>query len=171
MIAALLCNGPSRFSYFNSEENYSVVAGCNVPWTNVDWTVILDEEVVQKWGDQPNLITVPAYFSKHAWMETDAIRKRPQFEKYFLGLVYPGKEFDTSGHVATSVLIDKGYKEIHVYGADSQWHDTLESASHAMFTNHPDPDSNSHIQGWRNRWKKIQKSNPDVKIVFKRNNV
>lgn len=168
MIAAILGNGPSRFSYLTTEENYSVVAGCNVPWTAVDWTVVLDEEVIQRWATTPNLITVPTYFSKHAWMETDAVRKRPQFEKYFLGLVYPGPEYDTSGHVAASLLIGMGYKEIHVYGADSQWDNTLESASHAMFKNHPDPNSSAHVKGWRNRWKQIQDGNPDVNIVFKR---
>ena len=168
MIGAVLGNGPSRESYFQSKLNYDIVVGCNVPWTEVDFTVVLDEEVVRYWAEYPDLITVPTYFSKHAWMETDAIRKRSQFEQYFQGLVYPGPEYDTSGHVACSLLIKQGCDEIHVYGADVMFDDTLESRSHHLFKNHPDLDSKAHMQGWRKRWQKLVDINPNCCIMFKK---
>ena len=168
MIAAILGNGPSRESYHSSTTTYDTVVGCNVPWTSVDFTIILDEEVVQRWAREPNLITVPAYFSEHAWRETDAIRKREFFQPYFKGLVKPLPEYDTSGHVACSLLINEGYKKIDVYGADVMFADTLESRSHEFFKNHPDTNSNAHIKGWRNRWKSILDNNPSCSIIFKR---
>lgn len=168
MIAAILGNGPSRESYYNSDTQYDVVVGCNIPWTDVDFTVVLDEEVVQRWATEPTLINVPTYFSKHAWMETDAIRKRDFFQPFFKGLVTPLPEYDTSGHVACSLLMKQGYTEIHVYGADVMFADTLESRSHQFFKNHPDPDSNAHIKGWRNRWQKLVDENPQIRVEFKR---
>ena len=166
MIAAILGNGPSRESYYDAATEYDIVVACNVPWTTVDYTIILDEEVVQRWAREPDLITVPAYFSEHAWRETDAIRKRPFFEQYFKGIVKPMPAFDTSGHVACSLLIKEGYKQIHVYGADVMFADTLESRSHTFFKNHPDPKSKAHMQGWRNRWQEIFDNNPTIRVEF-----
>lgn len=45
MKAALLCNGPSRVA-FKSRLGYNYVIGCNIPWTEVDSTVIFDVEVL-----------------------------------------------------------------------------------------------------------------------------
>jgi hypothetical protein len=166
MIAAILGNGPSRESYFQSKTTYDLVVGCNVPWTTVDFTVVLDEEVVQRWAREPDLITFPTYFSEHAWRETDAIKKRPFFEQYFKGIVKPLPEYDTSGHVACSLLIKLGYGEIHVFGADVMHTDTLESRSHQLFKNHPPTNSKKHMQGWRARWKTIVDDNPQTKVEF-----
>jgi hypothetical protein len=63
MKCAVLCNGPSRFDYQPSTE-YDYVIGCNVPWTDVDATVIVDEVVVERWSKQPDLNKLPAYFSR-----------------------------------------------------------------------------------------------------------
>lgn len=166
MIAAILGNGPSREAYYNHNTKYDIVVGCNVPWTDVDFTIVLDEEVIQRWRDEPDLITVPTYFSEHAWRETDTYKKRPFFEQYFKGLVKPLPEYDTSGHVACSLLIKQGYNEIHVFGADVMFADTLESRSHEFFVNHPDVNSKHHMKGWRNRWQSILDNNPDCSIIF-----
>jgi hypothetical protein len=168
MIAALLGNGPSKESYLASSIKYDILVGCNVPFTTVDFTVVLDEEVIWRWAREPDLITVPTYFSEHAWRETDAIKKRPFFQQYFKGIVKPLPEYDTSGHVACSLLIKEGYKEIHVYGADVMFEDTLESASHKLFKNYPDLNSKAHMQGWRNRWNNLLDNNPNCSIIFKR---
>jgi hypothetical protein len=169
MIAAILGNGPSRVSYFQNKIKYDTIVGCNIPWTDVDYTIILDEEVVARWKAEPNMIKVPAYFSVHSWEYIDRpLRAIEFFEPFKLGIVKPGKEFDTSGHVACSLLISKGYKEIDVYGADVMFSDTLESRSHDFFKNHPDPNSSAHIRGWRNRWQRIVEGNPDVIINFRK---
>lgn len=166
MIAAILGNGPSHELYLQSSIKYDIVAGCNVPWTAVDFTVVLDTEVVQRWATEPDLITVPTYFSTWAWGETDAIKKRPFFEQYFKGIVKPLPEYDTSAHNACSILIKEGYKEIHVYGADVMKTDTIESRSHKLFKNHPPNNSKKHILGWRARWKTIVDDNPQTKVEF-----
>ena len=168
MIGAVLGNGPSRESYYQSTIKYDIVAGCNVPWTEVDFTVVLDEEVVQRWAVEPELISSPTYFSEHAWRETDAIRKRNFFQPFLKGLVKPGPEFDTSGHIACSLLIKEGCNEIHVFGADVMFDDTLESRSHQFFKNYPDLNSKAHMQGWRNRWEKLVDNNPSCGIIFKK---
>lgn len=168
MKVAVLGNGPSRLSYLKHVSEYDTVAGCNAPWTRVDWTVVLDEEVVQRWAREPDLITVPTYFSRHAWAETDAIKKREFFKPFLIDLVYPAKEYDTSGHIACRILIKNGYTEIDLYGFDSYWKDTIESLSHNLFKNHPDPNSKKHYEGWRKMWNKIQEDNPGVKLNFKR---
>jgi hypothetical protein len=169
MIAAILGNGPSRESYFDCNIKYDKVVGCNVPWTDVDYTIILDEEVVERWKNEPELITCGAYFSEHAWRHIESpLKAESFFEQYKLGLVKPLPEYDTSGHVACSLLIKHGYSEIHVYGADSVWSQTLESRSHQFFKNHPDVNSNPHIKGWRNRWNKLVDDHPQIRVEFKR---
>jgi hypothetical protein len=46
MKCAVLCNGPSRSAY-NPEKEYAYRIGCNIPWTKVDCTVILDPQMVK----------------------------------------------------------------------------------------------------------------------------
>ena len=166
MKAAILGNGPSRLKYFDNKIKYDIIAGCNVPWVNVDWTVVLDEEVVQKWAREPDLITVPTYFSRHAWAETDVVKQRNYFKQFLIEIVIPGKTYDTSGHVASRILIKKGCTEIDLYGFDSWFEDTIESVSHTMFKNHPSENSSHHIKGWRNKWNEIMNNNPEVKLNF-----
>lgn len=169
MIAAILGNGPSRISYLQSKTNYDIVVGCNIPWTDVDYTIILDEEVVERWKSEPELIKVPAYFSKHAWDYIDKpLKAKEFFEPFRLGIVTPRPEYDTSGHVACVQLILSGYNEIDVYGADVMFSDTLKSRSHDFFKNHPDPNSSAHMRGWRKRWQTIMEGYPDAIINFRK---
>ena len=49
MKAAVVRNGPSRFA-FQENLKYNYTIGCNIPWTNVNATVILDSNVIEQIG-------------------------------------------------------------------------------------------------------------------------
>ena len=167
MKAALLGNGPSRELYLKNVFDYDTVVGCNAPWTRVDWTVVWDKEVIHVWSKNMDLIKVPTYFSRDAWATTDAIKKRDLFQPHFAGFVQRSEMYDTSGHIACRLLIEHGYKEIDLYGFDSYWEDTIESISHDIFNNRSAlPES--LCDKWRKIWAKIQRTNKDVKLNFKR---
>ena len=165
MKCAVLCNGPSRVDYRPSTE-YNYVIGCNVPWTDVDATVVLDENVIERWSKEPDLIKVPAYFSRKAWMYTDEIKKRDFFIPYMIEIIDILPEFDSSGHNAVSCMIRKGYTEIDIYGCDSWFDQTIVSYTHQYFKNLNPDDSKKHVNGWRKRWNNIMAGNPEVKLNF-----
>lgn len=162
MKAAVLCNGPSR-SLFVEPDRYDYIIGCNFPWTKVDSTVVLDIGVVQQWFKR-KMPPVPTWFSRHAWRETN-FTSRAYFRDSFLDLVDPLPEYDSSGHVACSKVIELGYNEIDIYGCDSWWEDVTDSHTHQYVDGRPS-DRTKHIIGWRNRWKAIISSKPDVVINF-----
>ena len=162
MKAALLCNGPSR-SLFTSTDGYNYLIGCNVPWRQVDSTVVLDVGMIQKWWKN-KLPPVPTWFSEHAWRETK-FKNREYFKDSFLGLVKPLPEYDSSGHVACSKLIELGYDEIDIYGCDSWFTPTTDSYTHQYMDSRP-RDTSKHIVGWRKRWDTIIANNPKVKFNF-----
>ena len=162
MTAAVLCNGPSR-SLFVSTDGYDYLIGCNIPWRQVDSTVVLDVGVVAKWH-QYKLPNVPTWFSEHAWRETK-FKDRDFFKDSFLGLVKPLPEYDSSGHVACSKVIELGYTEIDIFGCDSWFTSNTESATHRYWDTRPS-NTDKHVVGWRKRWNSIITNNPDVKINF-----
>ncbi len=162
MKAAVLCNGPSR-TLFTDSDRYNYLIGCNIPWRQVDSTVVLDIGVVQKWYKN-KLPNVPTWFSEHAWRETK-FTDRKYFEDYLLGLVRPLPEYDSSGHVALSQVIKLGYTEIDIYGCDSWFTGVTDSYTHQYSDTRPD-DMSKHIVGWRKRWETIIRDNPEVKITF-----
>lgn len=162
MKAAVLCNGPSRKD-FDGSVRYDYRIGCNIPWTKVDATVVLDIDVVDKWlkNKIPN---APTWFSEHAWRETK-FKDRNYFKDSFLGIVKPLPEYDSSGHVACSKAIELGYTEIDIYGCDSWFTDITDSYTH-QYTDTRPKDRSKHIIGWRARWNTIINANPNVVINF-----
>jgi hypothetical protein len=165
MKAAVLCNGPSR-NLFNSTDGYNYIIGCNVPWTKVDATVVVDEIVVERWAREPELITVPAYFSRKAWMYTDSIKKRSFFEQYFIDIIDILPDFDSSGHNAAKCAIKKGATTLDIYGCDSWFEQTIVSHTHKYFKNLNPDDSKKHVIGWRKRWQEIMDGSPHVQFNF-----
>jgi len=164
MKAALLANGPSRVLFdLQSKNRYNYIIGCNVPWTDVNSTVVLDIGIVQQWWKN-KLPLCPIWFSEHAWRET-RFTNRKYFENHFLGLVKPLPEYDTSGHVACSKLIELGYKEIDIYGCDSWFIEDTSSYTHQFHDTRPE-NMDKHIIGWRKRWNSIIENHKDVFINF-----
>jgi hypothetical protein len=156
MKCAVLCNGDSR-SVFTSTDKYNYLIGCNIPWRQVDATVILDVNVLDKWNEP-----CPFYSSVSAWRE---LHKRERFEQHFLGFVDTFAEYDSSGHAATRKVIELGYKEIDIYGCDSWFTNDTESYTHQWVDGRA-IDMNKQISVWRARWYELMAKHPDVKINF-----
>lgn len=164
MKTAVLGNGPSR-TLFKDPQRYDYIIGCNIPWTSVHSTVVLDAEVVRYWI-QHKLPTVPIYFSESAWRET-RVKDRNYFIDAFLELVKPYVDYDSSAHVACRKVIQLGATEIDIYGCDSWFTTNTDSYTRSFFED--STDKSKHVYGWRNRWQDIIDSNPNVKINFIRN--
>ena len=162
MCAALLCNGPSRI-LFTTPENYDYIMGCNIPWTKVDSTVVLDNEIVRTLYDN-SLIQYPIWFSENAWRETK-FKNREYFKEYFLGLVKTLPEYDSCGHVACRKLIELGYTKIDIYGCDSWFVNDTSSYTH-QFDDTRSSNTDKHVIEWRKRWNTIIENHKDISINF-----
>jgi hypothetical protein len=166
MKCAVLCNGPSRILYGPSAE-YGFVIGCNIPWTVVDATVVLDEQIVRLWAKNPDLITVPTYFSVKAWQETDAVKKRDFFRPFLIKTINSKYSYDSSGHNAVEQVIDKGYTDIDIFGCDSWFSEIGISYTRTHIKDGGIVNGDmKHIEGWRNRWKEIMDKHPEVNLNF-----
>jgi hypothetical protein len=167
MRVAVLCNGPSRISY-QDRNLYDFVIGCNIPWTNVDATVVVDEEVVQLWHNNPSLIQSPIYFSEKAWVHATTIGHRDSSQAYFAGILKVEQKFHSSGHNAVEVAIAKGATSIDIYGCDSWFANTAESYTRKFIQVGPNEEIRKmgKVNGWRERWKKIIAKHPNVEITF-----
>ena len=167
MKAAVLCNGPSRTAFFGNESAYDFTMGCNIPWTKVDATVVLDDGVVDKWASVPNLISVPTYFSINAWRRTDAIKKRDFFKQFLTGdLIKPKYPYHSCGHNAVETVIRLGYNIIDVYGCDSYFRNDTSTFTRSIITEDNTADDAKLIAGWRMRWKEIVHNHPEVTLNF-----
>lgn len=165
--AALLCNGPSRVSYKPSPE-YCYVLGCNVPWTDVTATVILDKPLIEMWHNDHDLIKVPVHFGHKAWDE--ACRLDLQFFKdRWISTVATEPTNHSSGHTACEILISLGYTQIDIYGCDAWFNGSADSFTR-QFIDISSPNREMRqaatMSGWKLRWKQLMESNPNVEINF-----
>lgn len=164
--AAVLCNGPSRSS-FQSRIGYDLVLGCNIPWTDVDATVVLDEEVIKAWQKRLELIKCKVYYSRKAWDYFHRYKhERAFFMERSAGIVQVQPQYHSAGHVAVEKAINLGYKVIDIYGCDVMFADTIASYTRQHIPNNVRDDSKRHIQGWRDRWNKIIESHPEITLNF-----
>jgi len=167
---AVLCNGPSRKSYTPSAE-YDYVIGCNIPWTDVDSTVILDKLLVDVWNKERSLIQCKVYFSEQTWAYAKSIDP-VFFNQHFAGTLVTESHYHSSGHQAVELAIDLGYTDIDVYGCDAYFN----TRNFDSFTREFIPlDSPNQVlravdkmTGWKVRWSTIIRTNPKVKLNFKR---
>ena len=163
MKCAVLGNGPSRSAYV-SRDGYDLVIGCNIPWTEVDSTMVIDEQVVLKWSRNPELITCPVSFIRATWMYTDSIK----FRKYILDnsqflSIEPTTLQYSSGHYAAARALKLGYKYIDLYGIDSWFEDTLETYTRGFIDDNPPV---TKIPTWRQFWKDLAAQYPDATLNF-----
>lgn len=156
MKTALLCNGPSRVA-FNSRLGYNYIIGCNIPWTKVDSTVVLDKDVLEKM-ESPNRF----YCSRNAWRECN---RRERFIGYLVELFDSLPEYDSTGHAAARILLKLGATEIDIYGCDSWFANNTESYTHKYVDSRSD-DMTKNVSVWRSRWYDLMDKNPSVKFNF-----
>jgi hypothetical protein len=162
---AILCNGPSRVHYDPNKE-YAYRIGCNIPWTDVDCTIIMDEDVCTYWSRNLSAIKCPVYFSDSSWRWSQNL---PKFEEYieknnlFAGIVdVPTVPKHSTGHIAVLKAIELGYKKFDIYGLDSWFEETVESYTKQFVDNNP----GNNVMQWREAWRNIINSNDRLKFNF-----
>lgn len=158
MKTALLCNGPSRVA-FKPDLGYNYIIGCNIPWTKVDSTVVIDVKVLDKL-DQP----VKLYASRNAWRDCPT-KTRDKLIGYLVELFDPLVDYDSTGHAAARVLLTLGATEIDIYGCDSWFEMNTESYTHRYVDSRSD-NMSKHVSVWRSRWHELMGKNPQVKFNF-----
>ena len=156
MKCAVLCNGDSR-SLFTAPDRYNYLIGCNIPWRQVNSTVIMDAGVLEKWE-----IPCAFYASDRAWREC---RKRDRFKDHLIEIFPARIDNPTSGHAALQIVISLGATQIDIYGCDSWFSDDTSSYTHQWVDDRA-TDMSKQVRIWRQRWDAIISSNPDVKINF-----
>ena len=153
MKAAVVCNGPSSVA-FRDSLGYDYTIGCNIPWTRVDSTVILDGNVIQCWAKTPSLIECPAFFTTRAWRTADEVKFRDYIldNNLFIDLMPDYPEFYSAGHVAALVMCENDFTHLDIYGVDSMFEDTVASFTNDLVNDH-NPDSEiQRIMNWRINW-------------------
>ncbi len=158
MKTALLCNGPSRVVY-NPEIEYNYIIGCNIPWTDVDASVIMDIGVLQKFSSRCRF-----YISRKAWIECPNDLK-DKFVGQVMGIFDTLPDYDSAGHVACRKLLELGAKQIDIYGCDSWFENNTESYTH-QFVDSRSENMSKHVSVWRARWYELMAKNQDVKFNF-----
>ena len=165
---AVLCNGPSRSAYDPNTE-YAYRIGCNIPWTKVDCTVILDPQMANLIASDRSLIDCKIYFSDNAW---EHVKDKSVFEDIFLGTIAKTKKGMSSGNMACMKMVELGYKDIDIYGADAMTTSDIRSNNvrKSYTRNFLDSDSMNMSPDWRTNWNKMIKDHPDVKFNFIKGN-
>jgi len=156
MKCAVLCNGPSRIDYQPSIE-YNYVIGCNIPWTAVDATVVLDVNVLDKWQTPTKF-----YASVAAWRE---LRDRERFTEHFLGFVNTISDYDSAGHAACRKVLEMNPNVINIYGCDSWFTTNTESYTHQYVDGRSD-DMTKNVSVWRSRWYDLMDNHKNVEFNF-----
>ena len=167
MKCAILGNGPSRKLYTGSI-HYDYKIGTNIPWTEVNSTVVMDVDIIIEWKKNKDLIKYPVYFSDKAWAYADTLKFREYIldKDLFLGMFEVPREDSSvrysSGHCAAIKAIELGYKDLDLYGFDSYFSDTVESYTREFVKDSPANNS----QRWTALWKRIIFKNKDVTFNF-----
>jgi hypothetical protein len=157
MRCAVLGNGPSRSAY---KGEYDYVIGCNIPWTKVDSTFIMDPDVITAWSNDLNLITCKVYLSPQAVRHADRL-PFIQYKKHLIA-VQEIPPLYSSGHVAAKKAVELGYTELDIYGMDSWFNDTMETYTRTFVSEKP----SNKCKQWRKVWNELIQTYPDVKFNF-----
>jgi len=162
---AVLCNGPSRSAYDPNKE-YAYRIGCNIPWTKVDCTVILDPQLVKVLIRDISLIDCKVYFSQDAWEYVEQIGAKQLFDT--LGIIQKTYKGLSSGNLACLKAVELGYTDIDIYGADAfTIGNVLNNTVDKSYTrNFIDSDSMNMSPDWRLNFNRMIESHPEVKFNF-----
>jgi len=165
MKCAVLCNGPSRSTY-NPQTEYAYRIGCNIPWTKVDCTVILDPQMVKVLVNNTSLIDCNIYFSQAAWDYVKEVGAISLFKS--LGIIEKTRKGLSSGNLACLKAVELGYTEIDIYGADAMTTNDIRSnnVSKSYTRNFLDSDSMNMSPDWRHNFNRMIESHPEVNFNF-----
>lgn len=166
MRAAVLGNGKSRFLFTNPKD-YDIIIGCNIPWTYVDTTVIIDEKVVEflyKNKDKSSYCS-NIIFSRKSWNKVLELEAESYFLPTLNSIVEMSEGIDSSAHIGLKYLLELGTIEtVHMYGCDSRWSTDISSRTHGYVSNKP-PNELITISMWNTRWDEIINKH-DAEVLF-----
>jgi hypothetical protein len=167
MRGAVVGNGPSR-NIFSNYGGYNYIIGCNIPWTKVNATVILDGNVIERWSRDLNLISCPAFFTRKSWMTTDEVKIREYIlnNGLFIDMIPDPPEFFSAGHIAAKLMCKMNYTELDIFGIDSLFKNTVESFTNTLVDDYNPDSENQRIVNWRVNWDKLQNEYPNVIFNF-----
>ena len=161
---AVLCNGPSRSAYDPNTE-YAYRIGCNIPWTKVDCTVILDPQMANLIASDMSLIDCKIYFGEETW---EQVKDKSVFKDIFLGTIVKNKKGMSSGNLACLKMVELGYTDIDIYGADAMTTNDIRSnnVSKSYTRKFLDSDSINMSPNWRTNFNRMIEQYPNVKFNF-----
>lgn len=163
MLGVVLGNGPSRDLYDRSGD---FVLGCNIPSEefSVDATVICDEEIVWILKNDLTLIQVPVIISTRVFEKMKELRIEPYFTILH---VFKPKDWYNAAHYAAEFLMGRDCDEIHLWGCDSIFQNTVTSYT-GKLVNQTTVGDDRFIKNWRRVWNEMHLNNPDVHFVAMR---
>lgn len=156
MKVGVLCNGASR-SLFTEPSRYDYLIGCNIPWTKVDSTVIMDVGVLEKLEHSFRF-----YCSRTAWRE---VHKKEKYVGGLIELFDSLPEYDSTGHAAARIVLSMGATEVDIYGCDSWWENNTESYTHKYIDSRSN-DMTKNVSAWRANWYKLMSEHKEVVFNF-----
>jgi hypothetical protein len=159
MRTALLGNGNSRILYEPNPNKYDYVIGCNIPWTTVDATVIMDVNVLEKFDT-----LWKCYISRKAWIECPN-KIKDKIVGCVIGLFETVPDYDSAGHAACRKLLELGSTEIDIYGCDSWFTNNTDSYTHQWIDSRS-IDMSKNVSVWRARWYDLIAKHSNVKFNF-----
>lgn len=156
MIVHILGNGPSHILY---EPQDGYIIGCNIQTHPIDISVVLDIKPFHLYLRDRNIFQgKPIITSEYAMhgvrhknveQELDILQKLEYLEKYV-----------SAGHIAVQWALEHDYTEIHLWGFDSIWEDTIETKTDQIIPR-------SRVQDdlfvhWREKWQPFKEYNITV---------
>jgi hypothetical protein len=155
MIGVVLGNGPSKSSY---DRTGDFVLGCNIPSIefSVDATVICDEEIVWVLKNDLTLIQVPVIISNRVY---EKMKELGIVDNFHIHHVFKPKDWHNAAHYAADYLMEHGCDEIHLWGCDTIFHDSVVSST-GDYTKQTTVGDDRFLRNWRRVWdEKIKNGN------------
>ncbi len=97
-----------------------------------------------------------------------SLKEASFFKERSLGAIPNERKWHSSGHIAAEIAIEKGCKEIDIYGCDGNFSDVTTSytTKHVKKGSPYDLNRNRVLNGWRVRWDAMALKHPGVKLTF-----
>lgn len=161
MIAHIIGNGPSKKGFVNDPEGD--IFGCNLGEPNLPLkaTFIMDKVCIDHIHNNQVKLNFPVIVPY--CLKKLIVRCNPAPEIYDTvpDGVYNGQ---STGHKGVAYLLESGYTEIHMWGFDSLFRETIESDSHTKMPECPTAPNN--WKAWRKNWDKVFDSPLGKKCKF-----
>ena len=150
-IAHLIGNGPSK-SLFTNDPSGDIY-GCNLgePSLPLVATFIMDKLVIHHIHNNAIKLNYPVIVPEGY---TNSVRGVTSVKlELFDTIPELLKNGESTGHKGAEYLIRKNYQEIHFWGFDSMFRDTIESDTHQKIPEGPACENN--YKRWRRSWDPI----------------